>query len=283
MRLPLSLLPLALLALFAVNAAAYRGSPPPGRAGDPPNGRTCQACHGDFALNSGDVALALIDEAAGIAFTSYEAGIAYDLRVELSSGESGRSRWGFELVPLIGETMAGELSAGPSSSLLSSGGRTYLAHSPAMSDPAGASWSFSWTAPPDDANDVLVWACGNAANGDSGTDGDYIECVSFLLTPGAPAGGAVTRLVRWDGEDVHAASAALGGVPCSTPSDGLRLCEETPLFQETVDGPLPLSVEGAGRLVFIEHDSDTAAPGSDDVLVVSKDPNAAGHLLVSLR
>ena len=67
-----------LLALCASTAAAYRGQPPAGRAGEPPDGRTCAACHSDFALNSGDVTLGLIDEATGRAFTSYEPGIAYE-------------------------------------------------------------------------------------------------------------------------------------------------------------------------------------------------------------
>ena len=281
---PTTRLSLFLLILLAAGpASAFRGSPPTGRANEPPDSRNCTGCHGDFALNSGDVTIALVDEITGMVRTNYEPGIAYDLRFDISSGESGRGRWGFELIPLAGETMAGELSAGPSSRLQVSGDRTYLSHSPAIDDGAGASWSFSWTAPASDVGDVLFWACGNAANRDSDTDGDYIECASFTLTAGVVAGGAVTRVARWDGVDPDPAWAAFGMDTCSVPSEDLGICEETPLMQETIDGPLPLQLDGAGTLVFIEHDSDTSTPGSADLIEVRKDPAAPGSLLVSLR
>jgi len=273
---------LALLSLIlaAPTANAFRGAPPTGRAGEPPDGRTCAGCHSDFSLNSGDVTLSLTDESSGTPMSGYEPGISYDLRFDVSSGESGRNRWGFELIPLTGESMAGEFSAGPSSALQTSGGRTYLAHSPALTDPTSGSWSFAWTAPPADVGDILVWACGNAANGDSDNDGDYIECTNFLLSPGAAGGRAVTRLVRWTSVLPGPVASAFDPAPCTTPSDGLRLCEESALLQESLDGSLPISVANTGSLVLIEHDSDTTLPGSDDLLIVRKDPDAPGALLI---
>lgn len=277
-------LALALLALLAAGeAAAFSGSPPIGRANDPPDGRNCTACHGDFALNSGDVTLSLVDEITGMVRGTYEPGLAYDLRLEISSGESGRGRWGFQLVPLAGETMAGELSAGPSSQLQPGGDRTYLGHAPAISDTGGANWPFSWTAPASDVGEILFWACGNAANRDFDTDGDYIECTTFSLTTGVAPGGALTRVARWNGAAPNPAEAAFGMGTCTVPSEDLGICEETELTQESIDGPLPLQLDGTGRLVFIEHDSDTAAPGTADLIEVVKDPAAPGGLLVRLR
>ena len=282
MRFAASSLALALaLPLCAVDAAAYRGAPPPGHANAPPSPRNCTECHDSFSLNAGDVTIRLVDEITAAAMSRYEPGLAYDLRFDIESGEAGRSRWGFQLVPLAGEAMAGELSAGASSQLQSAGGRTYLAHAPAINDPGGASWSFSWTAPADDVGQILFWACGNAANGDGDNEGDYIECASFAVDPGAIAGGALTRVVRWQGEAVDPSFETFASDPCSSPSVDLRLCEEAALDQESIDGALPVSLVGTGRLVFIEHDSDTSTPGTQDLILVSKDPGSAGGLLVT--
>ena len=93
----------------------------------------------------------------------------------------------------------------------------------------------------------------------------------------------MTRVMRWAGEALDPAAAAFDSLPCTTPGEDLRLCEEAPLAQESLDGTLPLQLGGSGRLVFIEHDSDTAVPGSADLILVTKDPTVPGGLLVSLR
>ena len=76
--------------------------PPAGRTGAPGEG-TCIGCHGDFALNAGDGALAVTAPA------SYVGGATYPVTVTLH--DPGMSVWGFEVTALTSaNVMAGSFA-----------------------------------------------------------------------------------------------------------------------------------------------------------------------------
>jgi len=76
-------------------------------------------------------------------------------------------------------------------------------------------------------------------------------------------------------------AAVFAAVPCTVTSD-LRMCDESPGFRLSLDGPTsPTDLAVTGTLVFIEYDSDVTVGGSADIIQVGKAPG--GGLSVSLR
>jgi hypothetical protein len=171
-----------------LDAHGRSGAPPPDRSGVPGGGGTCAnaGCHSDRPLDSGDVTLVLTDTATTMPLTEYTPGAIYTLGMSISSGEAGRSRWGFQTVPLDPtNAMAGSVAPGPTTT--TSGlppAPVFIHHLNAPTGAAGASWTFTWTAPASDVGLVTFYACGNAADG-LGALGDFIECSAFPVTPAA--------------------------------------------------------------------------------------------------
>ncbi|MEM7247514.1 MAG: choice-of-anchor V domain-containing protein [Acidobacteriota bacterium] len=165
---------------LASSAAARSGAAPAQRANEPGGQGSCSSgsCHVG-TLNIGNVTLSLL--ADGVAVNEYTPGSQLDLSIRIRSTETGRNRWGFELIPLAGITQAGTLTAGAGNRVLFSGDRQYLTHSPAQTSTVGGDWDFTWSTPAEGTGTVTFYVCGNAANG-SGRTGDFIECDTFLLT-----------------------------------------------------------------------------------------------------
>lgn len=166
---------------------AWSSGPPDGYAGDPPDRRTCVACHNSFALNSGQGSLNLDGIPEG-----YSAGDTYRMTVALS--DPNASRWGFELTVLDAENRpVGTLNVvNAQTTQISRGGGEwpdYFKHRSAgtfRGQRNAAQWDFDWTAPDEDAGPVTFYFAANAANNNGATSGDRIYAANATLEPAGP-------------------------------------------------------------------------------------------------
>ena len=157
----------AVALLLAGAGHATSSNPPLERTGAPGEG-DCTQCHVGTAVNGGGGELTIEGP------LEYEPGETYDLEVRII--DSSATRWGFELTVLdaASDAAVGNLVATASGTASAeSGGRQYLRQTSAPSASETFAWLFEWTAPSEDAGDVIFYAAGNAANG-FGTLGDHI-------------------------------------------------------------------------------------------------------------
>ena len=150
---------------------AYSFGPIDGLTGAPGEG-TCKNCHVGNDLNAAGGSLML-----GVPGT-YLPGEMYDIVVDLS--RSGQSRWGFEMTALNGNgARAGTftLANDGNTQVTAANSKQYIKQTTvgtAQGTRDKNQWTFKWTAPTNDVGPITFYAAGNAANGDSGTSGDYI-------------------------------------------------------------------------------------------------------------
>ena len=153
--------------LLAGGAHANATGPPPARTGAPDE-LDCTQCHVGTAVNGGGGEVTIEGP------LEYEPGETYDLDVRII--DSSATKWGFELTVLdaASDAAVGTLAATASGTeTVESGGRQYLRQTSAPSASETFAWLFEWTAPREDAGDVIFYAAGNAANG-FGALGDRI-------------------------------------------------------------------------------------------------------------
>ena len=181
--------------LLAGAAHANSTGPPLARTGAPDE-QNCTQCHVGTAVNGGGGEVT-IEGPLG-----YEPGETYDLEVRIT--DSSAVRWGFELTVLdaASDAAVGTLAATASGTATAeSGGRQYLRQTSAGSASETFAWLFEWTAPNEDAGDVIFYAAGNAANG-FGVLGDHIYTgntrVASLPEPASTLGAlAVLASLGW--------------------------------------------------------------------------------------
>jgi hypothetical protein len=171
------------LVLYPVLALSHAGSPDPRRTGAPvPEGGfelTCgdgSECHSDAAVNS------------GLGSISIEAPENYGpnnpLEITVRVEEAGKVFFGFEVaVKNASHEHAGTLElidmdvtryAHPSN-------QEYVSHD----GPDGLlqnAWTVRWVPPGEDVGPVTIYAAGNAANGNGGSNGDNVYTTSKTLT-----------------------------------------------------------------------------------------------------
>ena len=154
--------------------------PPAGHTGAPGE-LTCTQCH--------------IGPTTGGTFTitppqTYMPGQTYQIVVRHTNPDQTRTRWGFQLTALAGETMAG--SFGNTSGLtqiITGGSRQYIEHTSDGTHKGTilvATWSFNWTAPASAAGPVTFYAAGNQADSSGTPDGDRIITTNAVSQPAAP-------------------------------------------------------------------------------------------------
>ncbi len=155
--------------LLAGGAHANETGPPPARTGAPLEG-DCTECHAGTAVNGGGGEVTIEGPLA------YEPGETYDLEVRIT--DSSVTKWGFELTVLdaASDAAVGTLTATASGTeTVESGGRQYLRQTSVPSASESFAWLFEWTAPSEDAGDVIFYAAGNAAGGFGNSPlGDHI-------------------------------------------------------------------------------------------------------------
>jgi hypothetical protein len=187
----------AIAVTFALAAFVYFGissdyrkvganvtGPPPSQTSAPDEGN-CTACHSDFPVNSGDGNV-LIEGVPAVYTPGQE--IAITVTVNQSDGvifgfqltavdELGQAAGTFTLPvekPARTQIVEGIVGTNP---------RFYVEHTVQGTAPTEFgtnSWTFTWTAPEEDAGIISFYAAGNAANSDGDTIGDriYITDVS---------------------------------------------------------------------------------------------------------
>ncbi len=164
---------LTALAASGTAAVLYSFGPPDATASDPPNYDNCTLCHVGSAVNAGSGEVRIDGVPA-----AYTPGATYTLTVSLSDGTA--SRWGFELVALDESgNGAGTITITDAArtQVSVSGNRSYVKHTSTGTDTGqtgGTSWSFDWTAPAMGTGTVFFYVSGNAANGNSSSNGDLI-------------------------------------------------------------------------------------------------------------
>lgn len=148
---------------------------PLGRTGAP-NESTCGACHGGGSY-SGDI-LFQLDQNGN---TEYQPGNTYTVSFE---ADFGAPRYGFSITALdAGNQPAGDFTItnqdNTSFGTLANG-RQYVGH---KSADGTNQWSFEWTAPDDDVGNITFYYVINAANGDGGTGGDFVQTATTMISP----------------------------------------------------------------------------------------------------
>ncbi len=174
--------------LLAGGAHANSAGPPLELTGAPLEG-DCTDCHFGTAVNGGGGEVTIEGPLA------YEPGETYDLEVRII--DSSATRWGFELTVLdaASDTAVGTLAATASGTeTVESEGRQYLRQTSAPSASETFAWLFEWTAPSEDAGDVIFYAAGNAANG-FGALGDRIYTGSTRVVSAPEPASSVGALV----------------------------------------------------------------------------------------
>jgi hypothetical protein len=158
-----------------------------GSNGSPGEG-TCASgsCHNSFALNSGPGSVS-INVVGLVNGNMYIPGETYEVSVTVQQQGFGLFGFGIEALQSSGAN-AGIWTSGADSHILnatvSGNSRATVAHI----DNSGFSsnvrtWTFSWTAPVNGIP-VMMYAAGNAANGNGGDGGDYIYTTTLNLMPG---------------------------------------------------------------------------------------------------
>ena len=160
--------------------------PDPGFTGAPGE-FNCRECHLEDGAPSGSIT---ID-----APLTYVPGQTYQITVNEANPHPSRQRWGFQLTALDDTgNRAGTLQAGVGgltqvlNGTVGSPPRQYVEHTTAgtfQGQSGGASWTFSWTAPPESVGPVLLYTAGNQANNDDNTSGDSINFTFFAIQPAA--------------------------------------------------------------------------------------------------
>jgi uncharacterized repeat protein (TIGR01451 family) len=167
---------------------AYSSGPPAGFT-NAPGEFDCAECHVPDNAGTGTLTIN--------APQNYVPGQTYQISVNhTNANDPTRQRWGFQLTALDdSEQRAGTLaSADAFTQILDNQGpnnsRQYVEHTSSgtfRGQTGGASWTFNWTAPPEDVGPVVFYAAGNQANGDDNTSGDNVY---FTFVNSVPASAA---------------------------------------------------------------------------------------------
>jgi uncharacterized protein (TIGR03437 family) len=192
---------IAILATAPLLIRALQSGPDPGKTGAPGESLCIESgCHVG-AANAGAGSIA-IDAGGAI----YIPGIRQRIRVAVR--DPAQRRWGFQLTARLAggaRTRAGVLSPiDVNTQALCSASNflelpctanptlQYIEHSLAgartTAPGAGFTWEFDWTPPDTDVGPVVLYAAGNAANGNLLESGDNIYTTSLMLTTGVDAG-----------------------------------------------------------------------------------------------
>jgi uncharacterized protein (TIGR03437 family) len=183
---------LSLIGLFTILTAVYgldgwqvdafSTGPPASRTGTPALGSfpaepVCTMCHTSFPLNSGPGTLTI----TGLP-VSYSPN--QEIMVTVTVNQADRVRYGFEATVLDdqGQKVGDLVVTDANRTRIVDGtgmfaGRQYIQHVLAGTTPSSTnqgSWTFTWRAPAQSAGRVTFYVSGNAGNGMTGNQGDFI-------------------------------------------------------------------------------------------------------------
>ncbi len=270
--------------IFSLNgsrAQANRFGPPVSRTGAPGE-LTCNmaGCHNSFQTNGGSGTLSLTGLPA-----NYTPNQEVDLTVTLN--QASRALYGFELTVIDDQgRKAGDITVTDAArtqkitGVVGNNLREYLQHNFNGATPNGTnqgSWTFRWKAPAQSVGRVTFYVAGNAANGNSSPDGDFIYTISQSIQPGATLGQFAS---------VSAASFAPSG---SLTADGIVAGFGAGLSQNVATAttvPLPTQLDGSEVRVRDANNTERpaglffVAPGQINYLIPAGTANGAATITV---
>ncbi len=252
---------------------AHEFGPDAGYTGVPREFGDCTAvgCHVGTANSSANRGGVAVNFPNGLTYTP---GVKQHLTVTVSDPATTQRAWGFQLTARPGSsssTMAGSFTssdantgvecasaANPADELgdLLAFGQTqtcpanktlaYVEHSltgytATKGQTGSATYQFDWTPPASDVGNIVVYAAGNAANGDLTSNGDHIYTTTYTLAPAAGNAPAISQNGVKSG-----ASFQPGIVPNSWVAiQGANLSTSTNTWDKAiVNGQLPASLDG---------------------------------------
>lgn len=242
----------------------------PGLTGAPGDG-TCLSCHTGTALNAGGGSVKIVLPGAA----TYTPGVKQHITVQVA--DSAQKRWGFELSARLSSDLtngqAGSLAStdtytqvkcanGRSAPCATTSTLQYVTHTTAGTrngTTGGVSFEFDWTPPAADSGKVVLYAAGNAANGNNQNSGDHIYTTSVELTAAASATAPTITSV------VNGASFVPGIMQYSWVTiKGTNLSTTTRLWtgSDFVSGALPTALDNVsvtinGKAAYVEYISPT--------------------------
>jgi uncharacterized protein (TIGR03437 family) len=273
---------ITILSGFASLPLALRGNSSgaePGLTGAPGD-RTCAACHTGTDVNAGGGTIKIVSETA-----TYTPGAKQRIQVQLS--DSSQRRWGFELSARVAgapATQAGTLaSVDANTAVQTQSGVQFVTHTLSGTRngaTGGVTFEVEWTPPATDVGDVVLYAAGNAANGNNSDSGDRIYTTSLTI---APAAAGVKPSIRSENGVVNGASFQTGIASRSWVTVvGTNLSQMTRLWnsEDIIDGKLPTALDGVsvtinGKPAYVQYVSPT------QINVVAPEDTSTG--LVAVR
>lgn len=184
----------------------YASGPPAYVTGDPvspDNGATCNqsGCHTGTGVNAGGGAVTIATTANG----TYTPGQTYTVTVTVT--DSKQRAWGFELTAraLSNNNQAGSLTSADSSTFVQCADTSlppcraafntqFIQHSQPKTTAGSGTFTFAWTAPASGTGTVVMYAAGNAANGDGTNAGDHIYTTNIQLKQAAAVNQTTTTV-----------------------------------------------------------------------------------------
>jgi len=174
---------------------AYSTGPLPRHTGAPgDNAGSCTACHRGLAVNGGPGSVTILLPSGN----SYVPGVTQHIKVQVSDPQ--QRRWGFQMSARLKSDLvngqAGDFKPTDSfTQVICDNGAPkpcsdntvvqFIEHTMAGTRPGtsgGATFEFDWTPPATDSGNIVLYAAGNAANGDGSQSGDHIYNASVELT-----------------------------------------------------------------------------------------------------
>lgn len=266
-------------ALWAdVNGADPRLTGAPGES-------NCTACHSGTALNGGGGSVEILLPNGN----TYTPGVTQKLQVQVN--DPAQRRWGFELSPRVASspmTLAGTIASvdsntrvicenGRAAPCSSSTALQYITHTLSgtrIGTTAGVTFEFNWTPPANDVGDIILYAAGNAANGNNSDNGDHIYTTNVRLSP---ASTQPKPTITSDAGVVNGASFEPGIAQNSWVTiRGTALSSTTRVWGsgDINDGRLPTSLDNVsvtinGKAAYVQYVSpsqiNVLAPADDSV------------------
>jgi uncharacterized protein (TIGR03437 family) len=201
---------LVILSVIPILVHAHAAGPDPSKSGAPGESTCNEAgCHVGTNLNAGGGSVKI--DAGG---TTYTPGVTQRINVTIS--DPVQRRWGFQLTARLAsnsKTRAGVLASidgntqlvCATANLVDTGVcpanpvLQYIEHTMAgaIITPVGAgnTFHFDWTPPSTDVGNIILYAAGNAANGNTLETGDHIYTTTVTLAPAAAGSGPVISAV----------------------------------------------------------------------------------------
>jgi len=179
----------SMMSAFPIALFAFSTGPPVKRTGSAiDGGLNCSACHSNLGPANSDARGSVT-----ITASNYIPGTPQTITVSVQHPEA--VRWGFQLIARttadqtvqagifgVDGTVRVRCNTGDSPC---NGGLEYAEHVNAPRTAAGVGFTFNvkWTPPATDVGNVILYAAGNAANGDGNLTGDHIYTTLKTITP----------------------------------------------------------------------------------------------------